>query len=196
MSNSLAIAAVTATLRNLLMQVTYDLPDASVTAKPPHQARKNDEFSNQLNLFLYQTAPNAAWQNKKAQRPSRNSGQASLSPLALNLYYFITAYGRDDDDIQSHRLLGQAISVLHEHSVLQPEEIQAALPGNTLYKQAEQIRILPQTLTPEEFARLWGMFQTPYAISAAYQVSVVLMDKRPKPEMALSGLAGESRSHE
>ena len=192
MSNPLAIATVTATLRNLLMQATLDLPDTSVTVKPPHKARKDDDLSNQLNLFLYQTAPNAAWQKKKPQRHNQNSGHPTLSPLALNLYYFITAYGRDDDDIRSHRLLGQAMSILHEHSVLVPEEIKTALPGNTLYKQVEQIRIMPQALTPEEFARLWGMFQTPYAISAAYQVSVILIESQRPADIAPSSLPHES----
>lgn len=180
MSNSLAIATITATLRHLLTQVTVDLPDATVTARAPQKARKDDDLRNQLNLFLYQTAPNAAWQSKQSQRQHQNSGYSNLSPLALNLYYFITAYGRDDDDIQSHRLLGQAMSILHGHSILKPEEIETALPGNTLYQQLEPIRIVPEALTPEEFTRLWSMFQAPYAISVAYQVSVVLLES-PKP---------------
>ncbi|MEO0376496.1 MAG: DUF4255 domain-containing protein [Cyanobacteria bacterium P01_A01_bin.17] len=176
MSNPLAIATVTATLRHLLTQVTADLPDATVTARAPQKARRGDDLSNQLNVFLYQTAPNAAWQGKQSQRLSQNSGAVGLSPLALNLYYFVTAYGRDDDDIQSHRLLGQAMSILHRHTVLESEEIKAALPGNTLYQQVEPIRIVPEALTPEEFTRLWSMFQAPYAISAAYQVSVILIE--------------------
>ena len=58
MSNALAIAAVTATLRNMLLQgitTQSDLEDTTVTTQPLDQARDNNNNANQLNLFLYQT---------------------------------------------------------------------------------------------------------------------------------------------
>jgi Pvc16 N-terminal domain len=174
MSNSLAIATITAALRNLLMAVTVEIPDATITTKSPRKARNDSHGGSQLNIFLYQTAVNAAWQKKQG------SGQLQLGeldslPLALNLYYAIAAYGRNDDDILSHRLLGKAMSILHEHPLLTAAEIKAALPGNDLHEQVEQIRITPQPLSPEDLSRLWSIFQAPYEISVAYQVSVVLM---------------------
>ena len=184
MSNPLAIAAVTATLRNLLMGVTAAIPDATVTTKPPHKARSGDTLGNQLNLFLYQTVPNAAW-----RQASRSTSAARAdnrpSPLALTLYYFLTAYGRDDDDINAHHLLGEAMGILHSHELLERAELQAALPGSDEYEQQEErIRIAPQNLSSEDLTRLWGLFQTPYTLSVAYQVSVVLLDSRsPNPTM-------------
>ncbi len=183
MSNPLAIAAVTATLRNLLMQVTADLPDATVTTKPPNKARNSNENGNQLNLFLYQTTLNAAWHKKKI--PNRMKVGERKPPLALNLYYFITAYGRNDEDILSHRLLGQAMRILHEHSVFSGDEIKVALPGNDLHQQVEQVRITPQPLSSEELSKLWNIFQTPYALSVAYQVSVVLIESRHRATTTL-----------
>jgi hypothetical protein len=174
MSNPLAIAAVTASFRNLLMGVTADLPDAQVTAKPPHKARNSNENGNQLNIFLYQTALNAAWQQKKGANWSQ-VGKMVKPSLALNLYYLLTAYGKNDEDILSHRLLGQAMSILHNHGVFTADEIKAALPGNDLYEQLEQVRITPQPLSLEELSKLWNNFQTVYSISVAYQVSVVLI---------------------
>jgi hypothetical protein len=183
MSNSLAIATITAALRNLLMAVTVEIPDATITTKSPRKARNDSHGGSQLNIFLYQTAVNAAWQKKQG------SGQLQLGeleslPLALNLYYAIAAYGRNDDDILSHRLLGKAMSILHEHPLLTPAEIKAALPGNDLHEQVEQIRITPQPLSPEDLSRLWSIFQAPYEISVAYQVSVVLMTCQGKPTEA------------
>src|SRR6516225_3010750 len=108
MSNTFTIAAVTATLRHLLDQgLTTVLPGAKVTIRPPDKAREN-VTGNQINLFLYHTLPNAAW---------RNTGlpvTPSASPLALNLYYLLSAYGQDEDDSDpaSHRLLGQAMRIL------------------------------------------------------------------------------------
>ena len=65
MSNSLAIAAVTATLRNLLVAGFAGdgaVADTAFTTQPPDKARSGT--TNQLNLFLYQTTPNAAWRNQ------------------------------------------------------------------------------------------------------------------------------------
>jgi hypothetical protein len=160
------------------MGVTVDLPDAKVTTKPPHKARTGSDQGNQLNLFLYQTAPNAAWRPRDSIGQLKE-GDRNQPPLALNLYYLITAYGRNDDDILSHRLLGQAMSLLHDRGDLSAEEIEASLPGNDLYEQVEveQVRITPQSLSTEELSRLWSIFQAPYHVSAAYQVSVVLMGR-------------------
>jgi Pvc16 N-terminal domain len=174
MSNSLAIATVTATLRNLLMAVTVDLPETTISTKSPRKSRNDSHGGSQINIFLYQTAVNAAWQKKQGSSQLQLGEPESL-PLALNLYYLIAAYGRNDDDILSHQLLGKAMSILHEHPLLTPAEIKAALPGNDLHEQVEQIRITPQPLSPEDLSRLWSIFQAPYEISVAYQVSVVLM---------------------
>src|SRR5690348_13905400 len=63
MSNSLAIAAVTAALRHLLDRgLSADVPGTRVTTRPPDKAR-DGQSGNQVNLFLYRTAPNAAWRN-------------------------------------------------------------------------------------------------------------------------------------
>ncbi|PSR18680.1 hypothetical protein C8255_06045 [filamentous cyanobacterium CCP3] len=180
MSNSLAIATVTAALRNLLMQVNNVSPDTIITAKPPNRARSHSDRGNQLNLFLYQISPNAAWGSQDSTGALSLANQAPKSPdLALNLYYFITAYGRDDDDLASHQLLGQIVELLHHHPEFKPGEMQLALPGNNLYQQVEQIRIIPQLLTSEELSKLWSIFQVPYSISVAYQVSVVLITGQP-----------------
>lgn len=176
MSNSLAIAAVTATLRNLLTQgLTADLPGTTVTTRPLDLARNGDGNGNQLNLFLYQTVLNAAWRN--TEMPGQvKPGETGLPPLGLNLYYLITAYGQNDDETLSHRLLGRAMSVLHDHPLLGAAEIKAALPNNDLHEQVERVRITPEPLSLDEMSKLWTAFQTQYRVSTAYQVSVVLIE--------------------
>jgi hypothetical protein len=180
MSNSLAIAAVTATLRRLLFEWVSDDPDLAdtdVTTQPPGEARDPNNSANQINLFLYQTVPNAAWRNMDMPRQVK-PGETGQPPLALNLYYFLTAYGRNNDEVFSHRLLGKAMSILHDHPLLGAEEIEAALPGNDLHQQVERVRITPQPLSIDDISKLWTMFQTEYRISAAYEVAVVLIESR------------------
>ena len=171
MSNPLAIAAVTATLRNLLLRGVPGLPNQNVTTKPLDKARPATSTKDQINIFLYQTALNAAWRNMDIPRQV-HSGETAQPPLALNLHYLVTAFGDGDDDSSSHRWLGQAMSVLHDHPVLGAQEIQdALLPDDSgLQTQIERVRITPQSLSLEDMSKLWTTFQTQYRISAAYQV--------------------------
>jgi hypothetical protein len=185
MSNPLAIAAVTATLRNLLQQGFTDDgfgDNVKITTRPLDQARDNNaNRGNQVNLFLYQTQLSSAWRN--ADMPGQiKSGETGFAPLALNLYYLLTTYGPDNDDVDlsGHQLLGRAMSILHDHPILGTAEIEGALPNNDLHRQLERVRITPQSLSVEDISKLWMTFQTQYRTSTTYEVSVVLIEsKRP-----------------
>jgi hypothetical protein len=176
MSNALAIAAVTTTLRSLLDRA-LGAPGVDVTTKPPDKARTG--AGDQVNLFLYQMSVNASLRNTPPPSQSK-PGETAEPPLALNLFYLVTAYGADDNDTLGHRLLGQAMSTLHDHPLLDRDEIRDAtfveLPGSDLHTQVERLRITPQPLGAEEVSKLWMTFQTQFRISAAYQVSVVLIE--------------------
>ena len=189
MSNTLAIAATTSTLRNLLLTripaLDADLSDLEVTIQPPDLARKGVTKA-QLNLFLYQTVVNGAWRNLDMPRQVR-PGETGSPPLALNLHYLVTAYGRGETDTDgiTHRVLGGALSVLHDHPLLGQGEIAASLPNNDLASQFERLRITPLVIGIEEMSRLWTVFQTQYRVSAAYEVTVVLIDARSPAKAAL-----------
>ncbi len=184
MSKALAIAAVTATLRNILFDALHNDPDMppnpDVTVQPPDKAHE-DQRTHFVNLFLYQILPNAAWRNMDI--PQRvKPGETAMPPLALNLYYMLTAYSQDDNvdppatSTLSHRLLGRAMSALYDNAILFPGDIAQALPKSELQDQVERVRITLQPLTVEEIFRLWSGFQSQYRISVAYEVSVVLID--------------------
>jgi hypothetical protein len=174
MSNFRAIAAVTATLREVLHQgVNADVPTDVVT-RPPDRVTANGP-NNQLNLFLFNTAPNAAWRNQELPGQAK-AGESGFPPLPLILSYLLTAYGANDDETTSHQLLGKAMSVLHDQPLLDRARIEAALPDNDLFAQVESVKVTPQSLSVEEISKLWTAFQTQYRISAAYEASVVLID--------------------
>ena len=197
MSNSLAIAAVTATLRDILNAVSQRLPfdpdpdpdlnDATCTTKPPDKARAN-EAANQLNLFLYQTQIHPNLRNDDIAGQVR-PGETGLAPLPLKLDYVLTAYGKGNDEILSHRLLGRAMSLLHDRAVLLPSDIETALKGNDLYRQIERVRITPHPLSTEELSKLWAVFQAPYRVSATYEASVVLIDSTRRTRAPLPVLS-------
>ncbi|MEM6715904.1 MAG: DUF4255 domain-containing protein [Cyanobacteria bacterium P01_C01_bin.147] len=184
MSNPLAIAAVTATLRNLLIRGFSDDgfgDNVSVTTRPLDQARDdNNPQNNQVNLFLYQTQINAAWRN--CDLPGQvTPGETGFAPLPLNLHYLLTAYGPDEDvDLIAHQLLGRAMSILHDNPILGRDQIEAALTDGDLHQQIERVRITPDSLSLEDLSKLWTTFQTQYRTSTSYEVAVVLIEsKRP-----------------
>ncbi|HME38778.1 MAG TPA: DUF4255 domain-containing protein [Steroidobacteraceae bacterium] len=193
MSNPLAIAAVTATLRNLLMtgiSADPDLADVTVTMQPVDRARQGGVVTNQLNVFLYHILPSAAWRNMDMPGRVRN-GETGVPPLALNLYYLLTAYGRNDDQVVpfSHHLLGRAMSVLGDHPLLFASDIKAALPNNDLWNQVERIRFTLQPLPQDELSKLWTGFQTGFRLSMAYEAAVVLIDSNVSAKTPLPVLS-------
>ncbi|MEX8521098.1 MAG: DUF4255 domain-containing protein [Leptothrix sp. (in: b-proteobacteria)] len=193
MSDARAIAAVTSTLRSLLetgVHLDPDLVDAQVTMLPLDRARDNTASANQLNLFLYQTMPAAAWRNQDMPRQAK-PGETAPPPLALNLYYLVTAFGKDNDATSpfSHQLLGRAMSVLHDHPLLGSAEIRSAFPKSDTSLQIERIRLTLQPLPVEDIFKLWSGFQTQYRLSAAYEVSVVLIDSTRSARTPLPVLA-------
>ena len=200
MSSPLAIGAVSAVLRNLLdngivEQVALGTT-VTVTATAPDQIKLDVPTDPpQLNLFLYQVTPNAALRTHEL--PSRSSRGERLTnpPLALDLHYLVTAYGKSD--FQAEILLGYAMHLLHERPMLDRPAIRRALDpspldvsmlppvfqalaASDLADQIEAVRITPAVMTIEEMSKLWAAIQSHYRPSAAYQVSVVLIDaQRP-----------------
>ena len=196
MSSPLAIAAVTATLRNVLHSgLNDDVSGTAVTTRPLDLARADVDSDSQVNLFLYHLLPNAAWRNQNVPWRTR-PGENGHAPLALDLYYLLTAfYGQNEDSMDgttdptrllgSHRLLGRAMGLLHDHMLLDTEAVNLNLPAldrtEEPYTQVESVRITPQPLSLDEMSKLWSSFQTEYRPSAAYAVSVVLIESaRPR----------------
>jgi hypothetical protein len=193
MSNHAAIAAVTATLTNML-QKAVDVDDtvagARVTARPPDRARHGAPAISQINLFLYRTAIDAAWRNHPL--PPARPGESAQPPLPLILSYLVTAYGENDDEILSHRLLGLAMGVLNDHPVLSRADIRHALKpalGSALEDQVERVRITPDARPQDEISRMWATFGTGYRLSVIYDAAVVLIESTRPPAAPLPVLA-------
>jgi hypothetical protein len=171
-SNPQAIAAVTATLQQLML-AEFSEGGVTVTTQAPDRARSNQN-GRQLNIFLYHMELNGAWRNGvPRQGEARSTGHPYLG---LNLYYMLTAYGQADDDLTGHHVLGRAMRRLYDHPLLGRQEIKDALQGNDLGDQLERVRLTPQPLTLEEMSKIWTAFQTNYRVSAAYEAAVVLID--------------------
>jgi Pvc16 N-terminal domain len=184
MSNYLAIATVTAALRQLITDaVTADVPGADVKVshvRPGGDAPKTPGTG--VNIFLYAVTPNAALRNDDI--PTRRSdGQVVKRPqAALDLHYLFTFYG-DDGLLETQRLLGSVVRTLHAAPTIPRKKLaevtlgQAVLSNSDLGAAEQAVRLTPVHLSLEELSKLWSvLFQTPYALSAAYQASLVLIE--------------------
>ncbi|BDA84736.1 hypothetical protein Sa4125_22780 [Aureimonas sp. SA4125] len=205
MSNALAIASVTRVLQDLLHSglVSSGISGAvggtiTVTALPPNRILGESgqaTETTQLNLFLHQVTPNSAWNNRDLPTRDGRFDRVADPMLALNLGYLLTAY--TETELQGEILLGHGMQLLHENAVLSRTFIRnilanppggglgsaalQALMNSDLADQPELIRIRPQPLSMDDMSKLWTAFQTQYRITAAYDVSVVLIERqRPK----------------
>lgn len=204
MSNHLAIATVTATLRRMLQDaIVADVPNvgANVTTARPTSSGSDATPSADVNVFLYKVTPNAALRN--ADLPTRRANGRLLQrpQVALNLDYLLTFYG-NDEELVPQRLLGSVVRTLHAQPVLSREMIQNTLTaltdesftylsGADLADQVESVEVVPTALSAEEFSLLFS--QTPYVLSATYQASVVLIEGDGVPQAALP--VRETRLH-
>ena len=198
MSSPLAIGAVSAVLRNLLdnglVDVGPQMGSVKVTAVAPDTIKLDDpDAPPSLNLFLHRTSPNQGWQEAGLPSFDGNGARIARPPLALNLHYLLTAYG--SADFQAEILLGYAMHLLHERPVLDRAAIRRALDPSPLEDSilppafqaltasdlADQVEAITVTLEPidsEEMSRLWSAMQAHYRPTAAYLVSVVLIESR------------------
>ena len=198
MTTAFGIAAVTATLRDLLNDgIVRDslsgLLGSQVTASATAPDRVVPEGGGgeptRLNLFLHRISANTGWRNEGL--PARDgSGRQRLAnaPLAIDLHYLLSAYG--PGELHPEILLGHAMLWLHERPVLTREAIRAALtppvpPGTSFERalaecalddQIELVKLTPEYLDAEEMSRLWTATQSQMRSSAAYRATVVLLE--------------------
>lgn len=187
MSGALAIASVTAVLKDMLNEglLDFDLSSIgsfSVTALPPDRVTTGQNEPNQLNLFLYQVTPNLGWRNEGLPASDSNGSRVGSPPLALDLHYLLTAYGAED--LNAEVLLGFAMQLFHETPLLTRDRLRLVLepsPFGTLTAvdladQIELIKITPVFLGTEDLSKMWTAMQARYRPTMAYMASVVLIE--------------------
>jgi Pvc16 N-terminal domain len=192
MSSALAISGVTGVLQSMLHNVytSSTLGSVSVSAVAPDIVQSSvgtsAEAQLQVNLFLHQVTPNAAWRNMGLPSLAADgSTRQQNPPLALDLHYLLTVYAGTDGKAEG--LLGYAIQMLHDYPVLSRNQISTYLAGlaatdplrtSGLADQIELIKITPATLGREELAWIWTALKADYRPTFPFQVSVVLIQSQ------------------
>jgi hypothetical protein len=180
-----------------------------VTSWPPDKIdTAKDTEASQLNLLMYQATYNQGWRNASLPAFNQRGERVSNPPLALDLHYLLSAYG--SAELHTDILLGYGMQLLHEVPVLDREAIRRAiaapspvlsgttqppvtalpaslklLSGSELAEQVEQIKITPEILSVEDLSKLWAAFGAKYRPTAAYKVTVVLIESSKSTKPAL-----------
>ncbi len=191
MSNFLAVATVTATLHNRLLDAAAVVPGATVATRRPDGA---PPAGPGINAFLYQVMPNNAYRN--ADLPTRRAdGQLVSRPCAALVLHYLLSFAGEESKLEPQRLLGAVIRQLHTEPALRPADIASTitnapfdtiLGASDLGEQVDSVRFVPLNLSLDELSKVWSVFfQTPYSLSVAYQASAVLIEGEDVPSLAL-----------
>lgn len=187
MSNYLAIATVTETLRHVLdYYVSKDVPGATATSVRPSGTNNTGTGAGLpatgVNVALYQIMPAAV--PRDLDLPTRRpDGSLIQRPrAAIDLHYLLSVYGLDAT-LEPHRVMGTVVRTLNSYPFLSRQFIQEAvagasfLNGSDLANDIELVKFVPLGLTLDELSRVWSVYyQTSYALSVCYQASVVYIE--------------------
>lgn len=165
-----AIADVSASLVRLLReQMTPDpipQPELIGLASP---VDKGDLY---LSLFLYNVKESG--DNRKTQMIPRGEGAMQYPPMVLDLHYMMTVHSPAElqtRSIDEHRILGRAMQVLYDHSILRGPNV-----IGTLAEREEEVRIVMDGLAGSSMLQMWNFADTPYRLTVSYMVGPVLID--------------------
>ena len=194
MSNALAIATVTATLKEVLQEnATYIVPGAEVTTLRPQEMENRPADNARINIYLYQIVPNTAL--RTADLPTRrNDGTLIQLPQSAWDLHYLLSFSGNESTLEAQRLLGSTVDVLHAQPFLSRTQIRTIISNennqylaeSNLDEQVESIKFVPLVLNLEELSKVWSVFfQTTYSLSVAYQASVVLIESRDIARPAL-----------
>lgn len=178
MARHTAIAEVGETLVGLLRDQLGPLVsnDDEVALASPESVDAGDEI--RLTLYLYRVTENGELRNQRHETPANGHGSVRPAPLALDLYYLLTAHpsvgtGDETDRTRTqHLVLGRAVQVLAENAVLRATDL---YPTSLAEDRELHLSVYPEPM--EEVTSIWNTFpDKPFEPSVAYVVGPVLVD--------------------
>lgn len=152
-----------------------------VTGSSPLSVRGDGD--TQLSIYLFHVGQDRFQLNASVNPPSQPTVQPiSAQPLALNLYYLLTAYS-DKDYVHEQRAMSIAMRCFHETPI-----VRGTIPigaGSAV----EEYTLTMEPQTWGDLSTLWQGISAPSRLSAVYRASVVfitpdapLREPKPKPQ--------------
>lgn len=150
-------------LREALVPDLVAHPDGVGLAHP------HDKGDMNLSLYLYQVMENPDFRSNDL---IDRGGELRYPPVALDLYYLITAHSASDvltRAIDEHRIIGKTLQTFHDHNVLKGADLVGALAGSE-----GAFKIVKEDLPLDTAISLFP--DLPYKLSLNYRVGPVYLD--------------------
>ena len=186
MADQTAIAAVSRTLKILLLDRMVPTLNLAVTFAPP-DITPGDASGPRVNLYLIHVIESAELKNQESPFTGSAYGRP---PLSLNLRYLMTTYSMSEDqadsDLNAQGLLGDAMRVLHDFGnridALAITNPTAGTVGDPILDPAlagefERLRLSLQPASIDDLTRIWSaLSEANFRRSVIYEVTVVQIE--------------------
>lgn len=186
---------VTKTLTDVLSQNIIKNIDSSldgllnVTPMPPEKVQNP---SNTLSLYMYHVSEDPYYKN--APSAVGETADISTTPMALCLYYILTAHHESDDVFDAEtqqKLMGYALKTFHDFPVITDETringSGTSILDTELSGQGNSLQIIMRPVSAEEAISFWNSEDARTArLSAYYEVRVVML--KPEPPKRMPGI--------
>jgi hypothetical protein len=192
MANQTAIAAVSRTLRTLLLDRM--VVTAAVSLAPPDVTVAGLD-GPRVNLYLLHVVENAELKNQPIPDTAPPGGYGR-PPLSVNLRYLVTTHSaietQPDGDLNAQTLLGDAMRVLHDFgnqidtlAIINPVAGPVGEPilDPALAGEFERVKLTLQPAPLDELTRVWSAFgEANFRRSVIYEATVVQIET-PMPRV-------------
>lgn len=158
----------------------------NITGLAPDAVRDGGEC--QLSFYLFHVDQDKFQRNLQPGTPiPPNSIPINYQPLALNLYYLLTAYSKADYH-QEQQAMSVALRCFYEHPIVKTTVV---LNGQNV---PNEFSLTMELESNDELSRMWQASTVAMRLSVAYRVSVVLIspeatELQPAPKPQYIGLS-------
>jgi hypothetical protein len=173
MANYRAIAATSTALAGLLRD-RYPRDefgaglDVSLYQTRDFETPMQEGFS----VYLYRVAINGAVRNLTLRRTP--DGRRLRPSLPLDLHYVITPWAQDAE--RQHRMLGWAMRLMEDVSVLSAGHLNHYLPETDTFLAGEGVEMICDPLSFADYLTLWDRLRPRLPASATYALRMILID--------------------
>lgn len=179
------LSLVTQTLITLIRE-SFNVSPAWSTAPPTIAPEPPDSVSGDgLGFYLYHISEDGHYKNMPA--PGNEMPPVRYVPMALDLFYQLSASSSANNALLEQQMMGIAIKALHDYPFINDT---TTINGVTIFPALlrgsnNRMKIVLQPVPPNEAVNYWTAGTSPLNLAAYYQVSIILLE--PEQIQSLSG---------